>query len=498
MPRRPEQEQLALFGLGRVPNLWTRDFRSVGELLTDSDFQARQLLMDLKLEDAPQLLVAWPQVLFAARDLWDEFPSAPTPIAAEIERRRMELLVLRGNGYRTALQRARRYLADIEPDSRLIDIADTVARATRLVHKFGAEIDVTKEPAKSDLKAARTRLLHTLYLITHAAHASVRQLRTETFALQAIPVGLLPQLENERLPHVMCVLDSWVHRLGSTEATVGHALGGAYPAITDGELVAPADDGLRLPRALATWEVAVSRILCSEPTNADVTLIARTEGLITAAAHRVLGADPTDRYVDVLGRCEPCGAGWAGTASWWHLLAPTNARVSDSLVAAASEVRAATRALTLDRTRPAANPLIAAHPAYADAVEALLISLDEALDTASAIADRSRTSQLRGPARAVSRAAHDLAEQASMETDIVWVSPADTLADRMIPLPQPVKTALRATACALESDAAALARSAAQTGARPALSLAPVALASAARRPRTPQLQSRNGHSIGR
>lgn len=462
MPRSGRDDQLALFGVGRVPNLWSRDFRSVGELLADTDFQSRALLMDMVVDDAAGLLVGWPDVLDAGADLWRTFPTAPTPVAAQAEQRTMELLVMRGNGYRAALDKAHAYLEDIEPDPRLTAIADTVARTTRLVSKFSGDVDISKEPARSDLAAARTRLLHTLYLTVHAAHSSMRQLRTETIALQRPPSGLLPKLGDYPLSRALWILDNWVHRLGSTEATVGRALDGTFPRALKGEAAPPPDHTLRLPRALATWEIAVNRVLCSSPTNADLALISRTEGLIIAAGHRVIGVSAAGAPNGLLELCEPVAAGWAHAASWWHTLTPASDLVSDALVSASSELRAAIRDVTFDRSHPAAPESIAAHPEFADAVEALLISFEHVHETAAAFSDVSYGSKMRGPARALSRAAQDLGEDGEVERDTIWVSPTDTLANPMIPAPKPVARAIRVAARTLESDAGALAQAAIQ------------------------------------
>ena len=390
-----------MFGIGRVPNLWTRDFRSVGELLADTDFQSRALLMDLEVGDAPGLLVGWPDLLDASADLWRAFPSARTPVAAQAERQRMELLVARGNGYRAALRQTRVYLEGVEPDARLKAITDTVTRTTRLVSTFSSSVDISKEPARSDLAAARTRLLHTLYLTVHAVHSSMRQLRTTTLTHPHHHSGVLPRLNEYRPSRAVALLDGWVQRLGSTEASVGRALDGTYPRALEGEVLATPDEAMRLPQALATWEIAVNRVLCASPTNADLTLISRTEGLAIAAGHRVIGASATSRWQGVLDRCEPVAAGWARSASWWQTLTPTGDLVSDALVAAAGELRAATRAFTFDRNQPAGPETIANRPGYAEAVEAFLTTFEHVRDTAEGLSDHSHSSKLRGPARSL-------------------------------------------------------------------------------------------------
>lgn len=502
MPRTEAQEQLALFGIGRVPNLWTRDFRSVGELLADTDFESRALLMDLEVVDAPGLLVGWPDLLDASADLWRTLPAARTPVAAQAERQRMELLVARGNGYRAALRQTRVYLEGVEPDARLAAITDTLTRTTRLVSKFSSSVDISKEPARSDLAAARSRLLHTLYLTVHAVHSSMRQLRTATVTDRTEQALVLPKLNDYRPSRAMALLDSWVQRLGSTEASVGRALGGTYPRALEGEVVATPDDAMRLPQALATWEIAVNRVLCASPTNADLTLISRTEGLIMAAGHRVIGAAALTSWQGVLDRCEPVAAGWARSASWWQTLTPSGDLVSDALVAAASELRSATRALTFDRAHPATPETIAARPGYIDAVDAFLITFEHVRDTAGAISDQSHSSRLRGPARALSRAAHNLGENADLDADTVWVGPEETLTNPTIHAPKPVAQAIRATARTLATDAAALAQASIEVSAlvhpRAALAAAGVAACDERHRRHRPTAHNRRPAAPGR
>jgi hypothetical protein len=61
-----------------------QDARSVGELLLDADFSARQVLMDVTGEDAPAMLRTWGEVVQSASELWppsrspSEVPRAPS------------------------------------------------------------------------------------------------------------------------------------------------------------------------------------------------------------------------------------------------------------------------------------------------------------------------------------------------------------------------------------------------------------------------------------
>src|SRR3546814_2957541 len=52
----------------------SRDVRSVGEMLFDVDYLARQLLMDIDGDAAGTLLRSWPTMVAAAEDLWASLP----------------------------------------------------------------------------------------------------------------------------------------------------------------------------------------------------------------------------------------------------------------------------------------------------------------------------------------------------------------------------------------------------------------------------------------
>ena len=62
-----------LFDVDQIP-LTSRDVRSVGEMLFDVDYLARQLLMDVDGDAAGTLLRSWPTMVAAAEDLWASLP----------------------------------------------------------------------------------------------------------------------------------------------------------------------------------------------------------------------------------------------------------------------------------------------------------------------------------------------------------------------------------------------------------------------------------------
>lgn len=467
VPRTTGGGQLALFGVGRVPNLLTRDLRSVGELLADTDFQSRQLLLHLRPDDAPHLIVGWPQLLFAARDLWVELPRLPVSGAAAHQDRLIDRLVANGNGYVTDLARARQYLGDLEPDARLMEIADTFIRATKLVRRFGSEVDGTQEPARSDLVAAQTRLLHTLFLTVHAGYAATQNLRTAVLSRQLIVSEVIPGFRGSRLPRAVERLEYWANRLGTMEAAVARALNGRYPAAIAGEVIPPSDSVVRLPRALATWEIATHNHLAANPSNADIALIARGEGIIAAASRHILAAEQSLGLREIVEDCEQAATRWATIASLWRLLSPPASAAHHQLLTAAGELRAAIRCLTLDHAGLAQPALIVRHPGYHQAVQALLPALEDGRQIASIVCDFSHDPNLHGPARSLSREAQNMSEAAAGgDADIVWVSPTDTMTNKMIPVPRPILERLHADSAALELAAGILAATAAQAGKR--------------------------------
>jgi hypothetical protein len=79
---------------------------------------------------------------------------------------------------------------------------------------------------------------------------------------------------------------------------------------------------------------------------------------------------------------------------------------------------------------------------------ATLRAIEAGSELAHVVAEKADTPNLTGPARALSRRAHNDVESGlaspPAEGDVVWVSPADILAKRMVLLPPPVAETLRA------------------------------------------------------
>ncbi|MDP3951235.1 MAG: hypothetical protein Q8Q19_11355, partial [Microbacterium sp.] len=158
------------------------------------------------------------------------------------------------------------------------------------------------------------------------------------------------------------------------------------------------------------------------------------------------------------------GRSWSNLASRWGDLAPPGARLEEPLACAAAEVRAAYRQITHDTTTLATPDVIAARPGLPQAAMATLRAIEAGSELAHVVAEKADTPHLTGPARVLSRRAHDDVESGlaspPTEDDVVWVSPADILARRVVAVPQPVLEALRTASTATVSAASTAAASA--------------------------------------
>ena len=166
--------------------------------------------------------------------------------------------------------------------------------------------------------------------------------------------------------------------------------------------------------------------------------------LVDAAATAGI-LEPSDRLVPAIAEA---GRSWSNLASRWGDLAPPGARLEDPLARAAAEVRAAYRQITHDTTTLATPEVIATRPGLPQATVATLRAIEAGSELAHVVAEKADAPNLVGPARALSRRAHNDVEAGlatpPAEGDVVWVSPADILAKRLVPLPPPVAETLRA------------------------------------------------------
>ena len=196
------------------------DQRSVGELLLDADLTARASLWDPNPDSARARVRAWGEVLEAAADLWSSIPDA----AHDPSMRRIEVL---------AQGVHRRHLRTGWPgagpaDPHLESVASSLSRAAELVQARRHPTAPLSREGHLDAEVARTRLMHVLYVSTHAVavalnhHMTDLQRRINT--RKTIPAG--DSLQQAR---------DTSQRISAVERLAGAYLHGRWPTTLTGE-----------------------------------------------------------------------------------------------------------------------------------------------------------------------------------------------------------------------------------------------------------------------
>jgi hypothetical protein len=456
-----------LFDVDQMP-MTTRDVRSVGEMLFDVDYLARQLLMDVTGDDAGTLLRSWPTMVAAAEVLWTSLPGR----GPGVDERARSIVSLSSQA--ATIERSltgRKAWPGQGPTNPAVDqMTQTLGNAAALVRRYGAETAHDRPEAHRDLEAARTRIMHGLYVTAHAVNVALHENGRDRVN-DARKSGRRVQLAQHRSPYAVTPTGVWIDRVSACENTARSYLTDRFAHALAGEAISPVDDPSRLAHALATWDIQSHRALTREFAPANVLVITRTQGLIASGSMTLVDAaaaagvlEPPDRLAPAIAEA---GRAWSNLASRWGDLAPPGARVEEPLARAAAEVRAAYRQITHDATTLATPEVIATRPGLAPATVATLRAIEAGPELAHVIAEKADTPNLIGPAGALSRRAHNDVESGlatpSTEGDVVWVSPADILARRVVPVPQPVREALRSASTATASAASIAASMAASS-----------------------------------
>lgn len=440
------------------------DQRSVGELLFDVDRHARLLLMDVCEHDAAPLLHAWPTLISAAGSMWHAMPAPlpqplPQPMSpppADLRRAEppascMDRLDVIAVGVSRRLT-TKRWPGPTTPDGRLLEMADTLSRAADLTRRF-AHRGPLSPAGRDDLEAARARLLHAVYVATHAVSVALLQYgRTRHDLAAATPRPLASP--NERIPYAVAPTTEWVRRIGAAEsAAASYVNRRQFAPLLNKEHRADPASASRLNLALARWDIEAHRGLAGHKWQENIVLVVRTQAfiagsaltLLDAAAAREQGYVPR-RLVEAIGRS---GAAWQDLGGRWDDLTPTHAHPTDTLLLAAGELRAAARELTQDGTTRATSDTMRTRPGAAEGLQALLAAMRHCDELAHVVDEKSATPGLSGHARVMSRRAHDDIAAGrvpiAVDSNTAWVSPLDIHAGRTVPAPVPVIAALQAS-----------------------------------------------------
>ena len=438
-----------LFDVDQIP-MTTRDVRSVGEMLFDVDYLARQLLMDVGGDDAGTLLRSWPTMVAAAEDLWASLPGRRPGV--DERDRPITSLSAQAATIEASLTGRKAWPGQGPTNPHLDQMTQTLLNAAALVRRYGAEIPHEQPEAHRDLEAARTRIMHGLYLTAHAVNVALHDNGRDRVT-DARDSGRRVQLTQHHSPYAVAPTGVWVDRMVVCENTARNYLSDRFAQALTGEAIRPVDDPGRLAQALANWDIQSHRALARHLQPSNIVLITRTQGLIAGASMVLVHAaaiagvlEPSDRLVPAIA---DAGRSWNNLASRWGDLVLPGTRLEGPLARAAAEVRAAYRQLTHDSTTLATPEIIATRPGLANAMMVSLRAIEASSELAHVVAEKADNPNLTGPARALSRRAHNDIESGKAkrpaEGDVVWVSPSDILAKRRVALPRPVAEALRTT-----------------------------------------------------
>jgi hypothetical protein len=452
------------------------DARSVGELLVDADYQARTLLLDAEAAAAPGLLRAWAETVTAAADLWNAFPGRE--YAGVAGRRTIERVAELATSVQADLDTAR-WPGAGAGDYRMHDITDNLTRARHLVDKYGSEIAPDEPRVQKDLEAARTRVVHTLYIATHgvvvALNEDGRQRASDPTRTEAIRAAAASYRGRYEVgPGVR-----WADRLGVAERVLGNYLQpGHYAETLEHEQTAPVEGLPRLREALARFDIQAHRTLVEAPNAGNLVLATRTEGMFFGAALVLARAAAETRHLDAsvdFARLEhgltTAGEAWMGLARRWRDLMPQGARLDPALGAAAAQLRAACRELTHTGDHLADATAIAQRVDLTAALPVIAHYVDAAAEVAGATRPALRDPDLVAPSRAVvRRLATDIDE--GLVPDIADTIRTDLIAiaargNRLGPVPAELLDALDSQAAKVSTtSASAGATAGAMTSAR--------------------------------
>jgi hypothetical protein len=233
-------------------------------------------------------------------------------------------------------------------------------------------------------------------------------------------------------------------------------------AAVAGKVVERPEDTTRLQEALVGWDIQAHRILATNPTGANLALVAMTQGTVAFASLAILDTaavtghiDPADHAQRLSPALQASQQTWSTAARRWTELTTPASPTSPDLVLAERELRASVRQITHDQHGWAAPKLVAQRVDLTETATLLQRAMAAAVDVAHLTRDIAATDdRLQGPARAMNKRAMadaDLVPRSEVTDPMAaWVPARDLLTNRIVPLPEPVRAGLVAA-----TDAAA-------------------------------------------
>ena len=446
------------------------DQRSVGELLLECDLTARRMLIDPDVLDPAAMVRVWPEVVQAAHELLQALPTQDSPAATvhgpqvrtnDLTGERLHLMAIAM--HLNLSQRA--WPGEGPVDPHFLTIAGNLVRAHDLIDQHLARTRTPTPDVLADAAAARARVLHALYVGSHAIQVAARA-QTRDLQIRKGPHGA------RRRASQLSALQFVQDKSAAFEKLAGAEVYRLFPSAISGERREPPKMD-RLRTALAAWDVESHRALAREPSMANLcelthvqsTTLALTRVLLDAAVARgVVDQAPVRAHVEP--RLAAAQRAWGelhGTLR--QLTKHAHRAVSRDLRLAGSELVLAFSELVLDGTTVADPATIAGRVDLGRTVSVLagamdaphqasLLLLDAALDPRSRV-------DANGAQHLISRLPDDAGEVAS--PDDCWIDPRELVAGHDITPPAPIRgiisahvETVRATSRTLAAGASAL------------------------------------------
>lgn len=406
------------------------DERTVGDLLLDADIAARELLWDAPPDTAKAKARSWGEVVEAASDLWSSFPDRTGNPSME----RIHKLTL---GMHRAQQRTG-WPGAGDGDPHLDRVVENLSRATEMISARRHPTAPLSERGHLDAEAARTRIMHVVYVASHGVGQALwqynRDLRRVLDAKHRPSPG-----QSAAQSHTLLV------RVGTAEHLAASYLQGRWPAGLTGqhrEHVEPA----RLEQAMAHWDVQARRTLAASPTAADVLFTVKVERELTLNGGRILAAAAELGVVDAdqhAERLQPAlgslDDAWARLGGDLEQIAGRARRVDPDLLRSGAELRASLRELTADLGGHASPATMAQRADLRAASLDVQGGLVAAVDLGYVLGDVVADPALTAPARGVQAACAVLLVQPDIAA---WVAAGDARANRPVALPEVLRKSL--------------------------------------------------------
>src|SRR5215207_1459426 len=161
----------------REANTGVGGWRTVGELLADSEQLARETLLDATPDHAPAMVRSWNQLVRSAAELWAALLSVPDrPSGLDP----MERLRAVGEAIGRSVT-AGHWPGQGPTDEHLTQIADNLTRARHLIEQHDRPSQQAPPETQRDIQDLHGQLMHTLYV---AAHGTAVALGTHVTDLQ--------------------------------------------------------------------------------------------------------------------------------------------------------------------------------------------------------------------------------------------------------------------------------------------------------------------------